>query len=55
MNKDSIFGGTIVYGDSYLEFLFRHFKRFRLHAKVHDAAGAVRPHSGKGPGYYYKN
>ena len=44
------FGGTIDYGDSYLEFLFRHFKIFRLHLLLHDAAGAVRAHSGKGPG-----
>ena len=41
------------YGDSCLEFLFRHFKVFRLHATLHDAAGAVRAHSGKGPGYCY--
>ena len=45
------FGGTIGYGDSYLEFLFRHFKIFRLHAILHDAAGAVGARSGKGPGY----
>ena len=36
------FGGTIGYGDSYLEFLIRHFKVFRLHAILHDAAWAVR-------------
>ena len=47
------FGGTIGYGDSYLDFLFRHFKVFRLHAILHDAAGAVRVHSGRGPGYCY--
>ena len=47
------FGGTIGYGDSYLEFLFRHFRVFRLHAKLHDAAGAVRAHGVKGPGYCY--
>ena len=47
------FGGTIGYGESYLEFSFRHFKEFRLHAILHDAAGAVRSHSGKGPGYCY--
>ena len=47
------FGGTISYGDSNLEFLFRHFKVFEPHAKLHDAAGAVRAHSGKGPGYCY--
>ena len=41
------------YGNSYLEFLYRHFKVLRLHAKLHDAAGAVRTHSGKGHGYCY--
>ena len=45
------FGGTIGYGDSYFEFLFRLFKVFRLHAILHDAAGAVRAHSSKSPGY----
>ena len=45
--------GTIGYGDPYLEFLIRHFKVFRLHATLHDAAGAVRAHSGKGPGNCY--
>ena len=44
-NFNEVFG----YGDLYLEFLFRHFKVFRLH----DAAGAVRAHSGKDPGYCY--
>ena len=33
--------------------VFRHFKVFRLHAILHDAAGAVRAHSGKDPGYCY--
>ena len=47
------FGGTIGYRDSYLEFLFRHFKVFRLHPILHDAAGAVRAHSCKGLGYCY--
>ena len=53
MDQKFIFGGTTGYGDSYLEFLFRHFKVFRLLAILHDAAGAVRPHSGKGLGYCY--
>ena len=53
MDQKIKFGGTIGYGDSYLEFLFRHFKVFRLHAVLHDAAGAVRVDSGKGPGYCY--
>ena len=52
MDQNFKFGGTIGYGDSYLEFLF-HFKVFRLHATLHDAAGAVRAHSGKGPDYCY--
>ena len=47
------FCGTIGYGNSYLELLFRHFKRFRLHAILHGAARAVRSRSGKGPGYCY--
>ena len=47
------FGGTMVYGNSYLEFLFRHFKVFTLHAILHDVAGAVQAHSGNGPGYHY--
>ena len=47
------FGGTIGFGNSHWEFLFRQFKVFRLHAILHDAAGAVRAHSGKGPRYCY--
>ena len=38
-------------GDWYLEFSFQQFKIIRLHAILHDAAGAERAHSGKGPGY----
>ena len=37
----------IGYGISYLDSLFRYSKVFRLHAMLHDAAGAVRAHSGK--------
>ena len=33
--------------------VFRYFKVFRLHAKLHDAAVAVRPQSNKGLGYCY--
>ena len=47
------YDGTIGYVDSYLDFLFRHFKVFRLHTILHDAAGAVRAHSGKKLGYCY--
>ena len=39
---------------SYMDFLFRHFKVIRLHAKLHDAAGASGAQSGKGPGYCYR-
>ena len=53
MDQKFKFGGIIGYGDSYLEFLFRHFKKFGLHAILHDAAEAVRAHSGKRPGYCY--
>ena len=53
LDQKFIFGGTIGYGVSYLEFLFRHFKVFRLYAKLHDAAGAVQAHSCKGLGYCY--
>ena len=52
-NQKYKFGGTIGYGNSYLELIFRHFKVFRLLAILHDAAGAVRAHSGKSPGYCY--
>ena len=50
MDQKFKFGGTVGYGDSYLE-LFRQFKVFKLHALLHDAAVAVRAHSGKSPGY----
>ena len=50
MDQNFRFGGTIGYGNSYLDLLFRLFKIFRLHAILHDAAGAVRAHSDKAPG-----
>ena len=53
MDQKFKFGGTIGSGYSYLELLFRHFKVFSLHAVLHDVAGAVRAHSGKGLGYCY--
>ena len=46
-------GGTIGHEDLYLEFLFRHFKVFRLQVKLHDAAGAEQMRKGKDPGYCY--
>ena len=53
MDQKIKFGGTIGYGDLYLEFLFRLFKVLRLHATLLDSAGAVRVHTGKGPRYSY--
>ena len=53
MDQEFKFGGTIGYGTSYMELLFRHFKIFRLHAILYNSAGAVRAHSAKGPGYCY--
>ena len=53
MDQKFKFGGPIGYGNSYLDSVFRFSKVFRLHAILHDAAGAVRSHSGKGPGYCY--
>ena len=47
------FVGLIGYGNSCLDSVFRYSKVFRLQAKLHDAAGAVRSHSGKEPGYCY--
>ena len=53
MDQNFTFGGLIGYGKFYLDSLFRYSKVFRLHAILHDAAGAVRAQSGKGPGYCY--
>ena len=48
------FGGISGYADPYLEFLIRHFKLFRLHAILHDAAGSVRALCDESLGYCYK-
>ena len=53
LDQNFKFGGLIGYGNSYLDSFFRYSKVFRLHAIVHDAAGAVRSHRNKGPGYCY--
>ena len=53
MDQKFKFGGLIGYGNSYLDSVFRCSKVFRLHAILHDAAGAVGAHSGKGLGYCY--
>ena len=53
MDQKINFGGLIAYENSYLDSVFRYSKVFRLHAILHDAAGAVPAHSGRGPGYCY--
>ena len=53
MHQKFNFGVLIGYGSSYLDSVFRYSKVFRLHAILHDAAGAVRAQSDKGPGYCY--
>ena len=53
MDQKFKFGGLIGYGNSYLDSVFRYSKVLRLHAILHDAAGAVRAHSNKRPGYCY--
>ena len=53
MDQKFKFGGLVGYGNSYLDSVFRYSKVFRLQARLHDAAGAVRLHSGKGPGSCY--
>ena len=50
MDQKIKFGGLIGNGSSYLDSVFRYSKVFRLQAILHDAAGAVRSHSGKVPG-----
>ena len=47
------FDGNTGFGDSYLDYIFCRSKVFRLNALLHDAAGAVRAHSGKSSGYCY--
>ena len=53
MDQKFEFGGLICYGNSCLDSVFRYSKFFRLLAILLDADGAVRSHSGKGPGYCY--
>ena len=45
LDQKNKFGGLIGYGNSYLDSVFRYSKVFRLHAILHDAAGAVRAHT----------
>ena len=51
MDQKFNIGGLIGFGNSCLNTVFRYSKVFRLHAILHDAAGAVRPQSGEGSGY----
>ena len=53
IDQNFLHGGRIGYGDSYLDSVFRYSKVFRLHAILHDAAGAARIQTGNGPGYCY--
>ena len=46
-------GGLICYGNSFLDFFFARLKVFRLHAILHDSAGAAKATTNKGPGYCY--
>ena len=46
-------GGLIGYGDSYLDSRLRFSILFRLHAILHDAAGAVYTEKRKRPGHCY--
>ena len=53
MDQKFKLGGSICHGTSHLDSVFRYSKMFRLHAILHDVAGAVRLQTGKGPGYCY--
>ena len=53
MDQKIKFVGLIGFGNSCLDSVFRYSKVFRLHGILHDAAGTLRSHSGKGPGYCY--
>ena len=53
INQKFPHGGLIGYGNSFLVFFFATLKVFRLHAILHDSAGAVKATTNKGPGYCY--
>ena len=53
MDQKFKLSGIIGYGNSSLDSVVRYSKVFRLHALLHDTAGAVRAHSGRKPGYCY--
>ena len=53
MDQKFLFGGLIGYGNSPLDSIICYSKVFRLHAILQDAAGTVRSHTDKGPGYCF--
>ena len=55
MDQKFPFGGLIGYGNYYVVSILCYLEIFRLHATLHDAAGAVRWRFGKEPGYCHKN
>ena len=46
-------GGLIGYGNSILDFFLARSKVFRLHAILHNSAGAIKATTNQGPGYCY--
>ena len=53
VNELAEFGGLIGRGNSNLDFFFKCFKVFRLHAIFHDAFGFMKSKYNVGPGYVY--
>ena len=53
MDQKFEFRGLIGYGNYCLNSVFRYSKVFRIHAMLHNAAGAVRTDSAKGHDYCY--
>ena len=53
MDQKFPFAALIGCGNSCLDSILCYSKVFRLHAISHYASGAVRSHTGKGPGYCY--
>ena len=45
--------GGLGYGNSILDFFLARSKVFRLHAILHDSAGAVKATTNQGPGFCY--
>ena len=53
VDQKVLHGGNFGYGDSYLDSVFRYSKVLRLHAILHDAAGAVRLQTVKRLGFCF--